>query len=37
MGVKTQGMDVYFDQFLSARLGSLADKKNILNFYQKYL
>jgi len=32
MGVKKRGMDVHFDQFLSARLGSPADTKKIPDF-----
>jgi hypothetical protein len=32
MGVKKRRMDVHLDQFLSGRLGPLANKKKILDF-----
>ena len=34
MGVKKRGMDVHFDQFLSARLGSPANIKKIPDFIE---
>jgi hypothetical protein len=37
IGVKKQGMDVYFDQFLSARLRSPANIKRILDFIKNII